>query len=124
MDAMTASQSAEEAASGAVVNEQPIAYPHLWFDNRGRPWIDDTNVKVIEVVCDYTGWCSTAEEMHEQYPHLSLAQIHSALAYYYDHKQEFDEEIARQVQRVDELAAKANAESPFIQRMRALGKLA
>ncbi|MDX1946386.1 MAG: hypothetical protein SFU86_13375 [Pirellulaceae bacterium] len=30
----------------------------------------------------------------EAYPHLSLAQIHAALAYYYDHQQEIDQQIA------------------------------
>ena len=96
---------------------------HLWFDERGRPWIDDTNTKVIEVVLDHTASGLSAEEIHRQYPYLSLAQIYAALAYYSDHQREFDEEIERQVQRVEELAAKANETSPFRQRMRALGKL-
>ena len=29
--------------------------PHIWLDERGRAWIDDTNVKVIEVVLDKLG---------------------------------------------------------------------
>jgi uncharacterized protein (DUF433 family) len=102
---------------------QAVSTSHIWLDEQGRAWIDDTNVKVIEVVCDYTGWGSTPAEMHEQYPHLSLAQIHAALAYYYDHKQEFDEEIARQLEQVDALKAEADAKSPFLKRMRDLGKL-
>jgi len=43
---------------------------------------------------------SSPEEIHFQYPHLSLAQIHSALAYYYDHQAEFDTEITRQLERM------------------------
>ena len=101
----------------------PAIKSHIWFDERGRPWIDDTNTKVIEVVCDHTGWGMSAEEIHREYPYLSLAQIHAALAYYYDHQQEMDEEIARQLQRVDALKAEADATSPFLKRMRALGKL-
>ena len=99
------------------------ATAHIWLDERGVAWIDDTNTKVIEVVCDHTGWGMSAEEIHREYPYLSLAQIHSALAYYYDHKAEFDTEIERQLQRIDELKAKADAGSPFLKRMRALGKL-
>jgi uncharacterized protein (DUF433 family) len=123
MDALTPSEVAAGAAPGEAAAEQPIAYPHLRFDDRGRPWIDDTNVKVIEVVRDHRAYASSAEEMHEQYPHLSLAQIHAALAYYYDHKQEFDEEIERELRELDELAARANANSPLRRRLRALGKL-
>jgi uncharacterized protein (DUF433 family) len=102
---------------------EAVAASHIWLDDRGRAWIDDTNVKVIEVVLDHTSYGSSPQEMHEQYPHLSLAQIHAALAYYCDHKQEFDEEIERQIQRIEAMAEKADAVSPFRRRMRELGKL-
>jgi hypothetical protein len=60
--------------------------------------------------------------MHLQYPHLSLAQIHAALSYYYDHQQAFDAAIEDQLRRVEALAAQAG-DSPVRQRLRALGKL-
>ena len=123
MDVPTALDAAAGQASGETVAEQPTSYPHLWFDGRGRPWIDDTNIKVIEVVLDHTAYGWSADEIHREYPYLSLAQIHSALAYYFDHKQEMDDEIERQVREVDALKAKADAESPFLKRMQALGKL-
>jgi hypothetical protein len=37
------------------------------------------------------GW--SPEEMHYQHPNLSLSQIHGALACYYDHQQEIDNDI-------------------------------
>src|SRR5439155_14647037 len=53
---------------------QTVTTSHIWLADDGRAWIDDTNTKVIEVVYDYVGgW--NAEEIHEQYPYLSLAQI-------------------------------------------------
>jgi uncharacterized protein (DUF433 family) len=58
-------------------------------------WVDDTNVKVVEVVLSKQAYELTPEELHQQFPHLSLAQIHAALAYYYDHQQELDAEILR-----------------------------
>jgi uncharacterized protein (DUF433 family) len=69
---------------------------HIVRDERGVPWIDGKNVKVIEVVLDHLAYGWSAEAIHEQHPHLSLAEIHSALAFYYDHTAEFDAEIARQ----------------------------
>jgi uncharacterized protein (DUF433 family) len=101
---------------------QPVTTSHIWLDDDGRAWIDDTNTKVIEVVCDYVGgW--NAEEIHDQYPYLSLAQIHAALAYYFDHKKEFDADIQRQREEFEQLRAHADADSPFLRGMRATGKL-
>jgi uncharacterized protein (DUF433 family) len=88
---------------------------HIHLDERGRGWIDDTNVKVIEVVLDkLTGM--SPEEIHEGYPHLSLAQIHAALSHYYDHKAEFDAEIERQLREYDEALAKQSS-SPEHQKL-------
>jgi uncharacterized protein (DUF433 family) len=102
------------------MSQTPTA--HIRLDERGVAWIDDTNVKVIEVVLDKLAHGSSPEEMHLQYPHLSLAQIHAALSYYYDHQQAFDAAIEDQLRRVEALAAQAG-DSPVRQRLRALGKL-
>ena len=102
------------------MSQTPTAHIHL--DGEGVAWIDDTNVKVIEVVLDKLAHGSSPEEMHLQYPHLSLAQIHAALAYYYDHQQAFDATIEEQLQWVESMMAQAG-ESPIRKRLRALGKL-
>ena len=96
--------------------------PHIWMDAENRAWIDDTNVKVMEVALDHlaSGW--SAEEIHCQQPHLSLPQVYAALAYYYDHQAEFDEEIGQGRQRAAMLAAQAS-DSPLRRRLRELGKL-
>jgi uncharacterized protein (DUF433 family) len=95
---------------------------HIHRDAEGRAWIDDTNIKVIEVALDHiaNGW--SADEIHVQHQHLSLGQIHAALSYYFDHQQEFDRLIEQSVKRVDALAAAAQ-DSPGRRRLRALGKL-
>jgi uncharacterized protein (DUF433 family) len=95
---------------------------HIHIDENGVAWIDNTRIKVIEVAIDKIAHGSSPEEMHFQYPHLSLAQIHAALAHYYDHKAEFDAEIEQQLREVDELREKAG-ESPGRQRLRELGLL-
>jgi uncharacterized protein (DUF433 family) len=80
-------------------------------DAQGVAWITGANTKVVEVVLDKLAHSSTPEEMHEQYPHLSLAQIHAALSYYYEHQTEVDADIARRDQLVEEL--KAQHEDPL-----------
>jgi uncharacterized protein (DUF433 family) len=66
---------------------------HIHPDKRGVAWIEDTNVKVVEVVLDKLAHGSSPEEIHFQHPHLSMAQIHAALSYYYDHQQAIDSYI-------------------------------
>ena len=89
------------------------------IDEKGVPWISGANTKVIEVVLDKMAHGSSPEEMHVQYPHLSLAQIHAALSYYYEHQAELDAKIAQDWQEVTELAAN-QPDSPLRQRLRAL----
>ena len=89
------------------------------IDEKGVPWISGANTKVIEVVLDKMAHGSSPEEMHLQYPHLSLAQIHAALSYYYEHQAELDADIARWDREVEALRAE-QPDSPLRQRLRAL----
>lgn len=95
---------------------------HIQLDDRGVAWIDDTNVKVREVVLDKLAHGLSPEEIYvEHYRQLSLAQIHAAFAYYYDHQSAIDVEISAHHQLQADLRSQS-AESPFVQRMRALGR--
>jgi uncharacterized protein (DUF433 family) len=95
---------------------------HIWIDERGVAWIDRTNVKVVEVVLDKLAHGSSAEEMHFQYPHLSLSQIYAALAYYHDHQAEMDAQIDRSAREYERLRAQAG-ETPLQKRLKEMGKL-
>jgi uncharacterized protein (DUF433 family) len=77
-------------------------------DDRGVAWITGAKTKVTEVVLDKIAHGWSPEEMHLQHPHLSLAQIHSALAYYYEFKETIDDQIEREVREADELTAEAS----------------
>src|SRR5213593_1030938 len=93
---------------------------HIRLDEGGVAWIDDTRSKVIEVAMDHLAHGWSAEEIHRQHPHLSLAQAHAALAFYYDHQAEFDAAVAESLARADK-AADENIDSPGRSRLRALG---
>jgi uncharacterized protein (DUF433 family) len=75
------------------------------LDGRGVAWMGDTKVKVTEVVLDKiaNGW--SPEEIHFQHPHLSLAQIHSALTYYYENQSQLDAQIRRGLEEAGKLTA-------------------
>ena len=101
----------------------PSGTAHILLDEQGRAWIDDTNVKVIEVVLDKLGYGYGPEEILAAHPGtFTLAQIHAAFSYYYDHQAEFDAEIERQRKEVEALRL-ANLNSPVRQKLRELGKI-
>ena len=77
--------------------------------------MDDTNVKVIEIVLDHLAYGWTAETIQENHPHLALAQVYAALAWYYDHQAEMDAEIEQQGKRLETLRAAAKP-SPLARR--------
>jgi uncharacterized protein (DUF433 family) len=95
---------------------------HIELDEKGVAWIHGTRIKVIEVALDKIANGSSPEEIHFQHPDLSLAQIHSASAYYFDHQAEFDAEVSRQLETIETLAAQAK-DSPGRKRLRLPGLL-
>jgi uncharacterized protein (DUF433 family) len=75
------------------------------LDERGVAWIAGTQAKVIEVVLDKIAFGSSPEEIHFQHPHLSLAQIHGALTYYYENQDALDQQIREGLDESMQLAA-------------------
>ena len=84
---------------------------------KGRPCIAETGIRVTDI--------AMATLFHYRKPHeialdyeLSLAQVYAALAYYYEHKTELDEDIRRQLakaRRLKEQAQKAGGSRRKIQ---------
>jgi len=80
-----------------------VAYAHIELTDEGVPVIAGTQTKMEQVVLDHLAHDWDAGEIHRQHPHLSLAQIHSALAYYYDHQAEMDRQIEEGLRQVAEI---------------------
>lgn len=80
-----------------------MTYAHILIDDSSVPYLAGTNTKVVEVVLDKIAYGWSAEEMHLQHPHLTLGQIHSALAYYWDHQDELDDDIQRRLEYVEQI---------------------
>jgi uncharacterized protein (DUF433 family) len=99
-----------------------VQYAHLDLDAAGGPMLSGTRTKVLEIALDHLAHRWDAEEIQRQHPHLSLGQIHSALAYYFDHRVELDEQIAAQADEVERFRAAAGP-SPVVAKLRSLGRL-
>jgi uncharacterized protein (DUF433 family) len=80
-----------------------VVYGHIELTSAGVPVIAGTSVKVVEIAIERLAHHWDADELHRQHPHLTLGQIHAALAYYYDHRDELDEDIDRRLGRIREI---------------------
>jgi len=69
----------------------------------GKPIIAGTRMKVSQIVIYYEKMGYHPDEIVRAHPHLTLAQVHDALSYYYDHIEEIDRQIAEERQMVEEL---------------------
>lgn len=87
-------------------------YEHVVLDEHDTAYIAGTTMKVIELVLAQVAYGWSPEELHFQYPYLTLGQIYSALAYYWDHRKELDQDIGRRLATV-EAAQRTAAPSPL-----------
>jgi uncharacterized protein (DUF433 family) len=80
----------------------------------GRPVIAGTGIRVTDIVSAMLFHRQTPDEIAAGY-RLSLAQVYAALAYYYEHKQEIDEDIRKQSATFNELKEKrVGSRPPFL----------
>src|SRR3990172_8595094 len=78
-------------------------YEHIALNEDNVPFIAGTTMKVIELVLERMAYGWSPEELQFQHPELTLGQIHSALAYYWDHQEELDRDIEGQLQFVNQI---------------------
>ena len=74
-----------------------VLHPHITSDPAicgGSPIIDGTRFPVRSVVSYILHHGLTPEELVARFTHLNLAQVHDALAYYYDNRDEIEQDLA------------------------------
>ena len=91
-------------------------YEHIALNDAGVPIIGGTTMKVVELVVEKIAYGWSAEELHFQHPYLTLGQIHSALAYYWDHADELDQEIEHDLELAEQMRREAGP-SPLAARL-------
>ena len=95
-------------------------YEHVVLNDAKVPVISGTTMKVTELVLAQAAYGWSAEELHIQFSHLTMGQIYSALAYYWDHREELDSDIEKRVEKVDQIQ-KSTPASPLIKRLKDRG---
>lgn len=90
---------------------QPSAVNHIEMTPDvcgGKPRIAGTRIRVEDIVVWHELQGKSPNEIVADFPQLSLADVHAALAYYFDHL----DEIQRQMHEAREYAAKMKASIP------------
>ncbi len=60
---------------------------------QNRAYIEGTRIRVSDIYAYAEIQAMTADQIVEQLPHLSLGQVHAALSYYFDHRDQVLQEI-------------------------------
>lgn len=97
-------------------------YEHIGLNEEGFPVIAGTNMKITELVLAKSAYGWSSEELRFQFPHLTLGQIYSALAYYSDHQEQLDRDIDRRMKFISQLRRNIKS-SPLAERFRSEGLL-
>ena len=82
-----------------------IAYAHITSTPGvcgGKPRIDGHRVRVQDVAIAHAWQGMSPEEICQQYPGLTLSEVYSALAYFYDHRDEIEADIESDRQTVEQ----------------------
>jgi uncharacterized protein (DUF433 family) len=96
------------------------AYKHVNIDERGRAFVEGTAMKVTDLILFQRALGWSPEELHLQLPELSLGQIHSALAYYWDHREALDQQIEAEAAGVERMRKENSADQePFVAELKA-----
>ena len=98
------------------------SYEHVHLDDKGTPYIAGTMMKVVELIMAQKAYGWSPEELHFQHPYLTMSQIHSALAYYWEHQEGLDADMERRLEYAEKARQEAGP-SPLATRLREQGLL-
>jgi hypothetical protein len=100
-----------------------VTYPHIEkIEGSSARLKRLPRIRVAQIVIDYLNHGWSADEICIHYPHLKPAEVHSAMAYYFDHQPEIDGEIDAE-QRLIAESRKNTQPTPVELRLRAQGLL-
>ena len=92
---------------------------HIQIDDlTGRPCVAGTGIRVWDIYVLHERQGRSPDEIIAAFPHITLADVHAALAYYWDNKDDID----RQMKEADEFVAAlkaANGPGPLARKLAA-----
>jgi hypothetical protein len=84
-------------------------YPHIEKEESSPARLEShPRTRVAMIVMDYLARGLNPEDIVRHYPYLTLSEVHAAMTYYHDHRDEIDAEIQGELA---QLASSPNANS-------------
>ena len=90
---------------------EPVTTKHIESDPAkcgGKPCIKGTRIRVWDIYVAGELRGETPDEILLQYPSISLADVHAALAYYWDNREAIDQQMKDADERVEALRKMAS----------------
>jgi uncharacterized protein (DUF433 family) len=81
-------------------------------ESGSRPVVAGTNIKVAQIASETEHLGMTPDDIIEAHPHLTLADVHAALAYYYDHQDAIQRDWREAGGVIDTLRARYSSRPP------------
>jgi len=81
-----------------ALRKETTSHPYIVINKDvcgGSPIIEGTRTRVIDIAIEYELLGRSADEIIRSHPHVSLYQIHDALSYYYENRDELDKKIKK-----------------------------
>lgn len=76
-------------------------------------------IRVQDIAVMHVKWGLTADEIVEELPSITLADVHAALAYYWDHREEIEVQITEEQTFVEQMK-RAQGPGPLARKLRRL----
>jgi uncharacterized protein (DUF433 family) len=96
-----------------------IAYPHVVKESTSPARLEKhPRTRVAMIVMDYLARGLSPEEIVRHYPYLTVSEVHAAMTYYHDHRDEIDAEIKAELDELDD-KQDANARTPIWRKLKA-----
>jgi uncharacterized protein (DUF433 family) len=86
--------------------QKQVLHPYVTVDRRiskGSPVIVGTRTRIVDIALEYEYLGSTPDEIVDAHPYLTLPQVHDALSFYYEHREELDREIRERKEKVENI---------------------
>jgi len=73
----------------------------------GSPIVEGTRTRVIDIAIEYEALGYSPDEIIDNHPYLNLPQVHDALSYYYENRDELDKKIEQDREFIKQLKKKS-----------------
>lgn len=91
------------------MQKQIVEHPYIITDAKickGSPIIAGTRLRVLDIIIEYEYLGYTPDEIIRAHPHLTLFQVHDALSFYYENREEMDREIRLRKEKIMKIRKK------------------